>query len=150
MHNYTITELSNALRAKKVSSTELTQLFLARIDKYDKTLNSFITVTPSLALEQAKRADLQYQNGSAGSLTGIPFAHKDIFCTAGIKTSCASKMLANFIAPYDATLVSRLNQAGTVLLGKTNMDEFAVPKSMEMSLENKPRNLLSIKLTTYV
>jgi aspartyl-tRNA(Asn)/glutamyl-tRNA(Gln) amidotransferase subunit A len=111
MHNYTITELSNALRTKKVSSTELTQLFLARIDKFDKILNSFITVTPTLALEQAKQADLHYQKGSAGPLTGIPFAHKDIFCTAGIKTSCASKMLDNFVAPYDATLVTRLNQA---------------------------------------
>lgn len=140
MHNYTLTELSTALHAKKLSSTELTQHFLARIDKFDKTLNSFITVTPTLALEQAKQADLQHQNGSAGPLTGIPFAHKDIFCTAGIKTSCASKMLDNFIAPYDATLVSRLNQAGTVLLGKTNMDEFAMGSSNENSFYGAVKN----------
>ena len=79
MHNHTLAELSTALRAKKISSTELTQHFLARIDKYDKTLNSFITITPTVALEQAKQADRQHQNGSAGPLTGIPFAHKDIF-----------------------------------------------------------------------
>jgi aspartyl-tRNA(Asn)/glutamyl-tRNA(Gln) amidotransferase subunit A len=140
MHHYTLTELSTALRAKKVSSTELTQHFLARINHYDKTLNSFITVTSTLALEQAKQADLQHQNGSAGPLTGIPFAHKDIFCTAGIKTSCASKMLDNFIAPYDATVVSRLNQAGMVLLGKTNMDEFAMGSSNENSFYGTVKN----------
>lgn len=140
MHNCTITELSRSLQSKKISSTELTQHFLARIDKYDKTLNSFITVTPTLALKQAKQADLHLQNGSAGPLTGIPFAHKDIFCTAGIKTSCASKMLDNFIAPYDATLVSRLNQAGIVLLGKTNMDEFAMGSSNENSFYGAVKN----------
>lgn len=140
MHKYTLTELSTALQTKKVSSTELTQHFLARINKYDKILNSFITVTPTLALEQARQADLQHQNGSAGPLTGIPFAHKDIFCTTGIKTSCASKMLDNFIAPYNATLVSRLNQAGTVLLGKTNMDEFAMGSSNENSFYGAVKN----------
>ena len=93
MHNHTLTELSCALKAKKVSSTELTQHFLDRISQYDTHLNSFITITPALALEQAKQADLQYQKATAGPLTGIPFAHKDIFCTSGIKTSCASKML---------------------------------------------------------
>ena len=131
MHNHTLTELSCALKAKKVSSTELTQHFLDRISQYDTHLNSFITITPALALEQAKQADLQYQKATAGPLTGIPFAHKDIFCTSGIKTSCASKMLDNYIAPYDATLVNRLNQAGTVLLGKTNMDEFALGSSRQ-------------------
>ena len=140
MHNHTLTELSCALKAKKVSSTELTQHFLDRISQYDTHLNSFITITPALALEQAKQADLQYQKATAGPLTGIPFAHKDIFCTSGIKTSCASKMLDNFIAPYDATLVNRLNQAGTVLLGKTNMDEFAMGSSNENSFYGPVKN----------
>ncbi len=140
MHNYTLTELSASLRAKKISSTELTQHFLARIEKYDKTLNSFITVTPTIALEQAKQADLHLQKGNGSPLMGIPFAHKDIFCTLGIKTSCASKMLDNFIAPYDATLVSWLNQAGIVLLGKTNMDEFAMGSSNENSFYGAVKN----------
>ncbi len=140
MHNYTITELSNALQTKVVSSIELTQHFLKRIDKFNGILKGFTTVTHTLALEQAKQADLQYQKGSAGPLTGIPFAHKDNFCTAGIKTSCASKMLDNFIAPYDATLVTRLNQAGTVLLGKTNMDEFAMGSSNENSFYGAVKN----------
>lgn len=140
MHNFTLTELSLALKTKKISSKELTEHFLGRIKKYDSTLNSFITVTPSLALHQAQLADLQHQQGTAGPLTGIPFAHKDIFCTSGIKTSCASKMLDNFIAPYDATLVNRLNQAGTILLGKTNMDEFAMGSSNENSFYGSVKN----------
>lgn len=140
MHNLTLTELSLALKTKKISSKELTEHYLNRISKYDSLLNSFITVTPSLALQQAQQADLQYQQGTAGPLTGIPFAHKDIFCTAGIKTSCASKMLDNFIAPYDATLVSRLKQAGIVLLGKTNMDEFAMGSSNENSFYGPVKN----------
>ena len=140
MHNYTLTELSTRLRAKKISSTELTQHFLTRIEKHDQTLNSFITVTADLALEQAQQADRQLKNGTVGPLTGIPFAHKDIFCTTGIKTSCASKMLDNFIAPYDATLVSQLKQAGIVLLGKTNMDEFAMGSSNENSFYGAVKN----------
>jgi aspartyl-tRNA(Asn)/glutamyl-tRNA(Gln) amidotransferase subunit A len=140
MHNYTLTELSTTLRTKKISSTELTQHFLTRIDKYDQTLNSFITVTADVALEQAQQADRQLKNDTAGPLTGIPFAHKDIFCTTGIKTSCASKMLDNFIAPYDATLVSQLKQAGIVLLGKTNMDEFAMGSSNENSFYGAVKN----------
>lgn len=145
MHHYTLTELSCALKAKKISSTELTQHFLDRINKYDTRLNSFITITPSLALEQAKQADLHHQKATAGPLTGIPLAHKDIFCTSGIKTSCASKMLDNFIAPYDATLVNRFNQAGTVLLGKTNMDEFAMGSSNENSFYGPVKNPWDIK-----
>lgn len=140
MHHATLTELSAALQAKKISSTELTQHFLTRIDKYDKTLNSFISVTHAHALAQAKHAEKVYQKGLAGPLTGIPIAHKDIFCTTGIKTSCASKMLANFIPPYDATLVNDLNQAGIVLLGKTNMDEFAMGSSNENSFYGPVKN----------
>ncbi|WP_040615532.1 Asp-tRNA(Asn)/Glu-tRNA(Gln) amidotransferase subunit GatA [Rickettsiella grylli] len=140
MHHHTLTELSAALHAKKISSTELTQHFLTRIDHYDKTFNSFIRVTHASALEQAQQADLCYHKGRAGPLTGIPIAHKDIFCTKGIETSCASKMLAYFIPPYDATLVHALKQAGTVLLGKTNMDEFAMGSSNENSFYGSVKN----------
>ncbi len=140
MHNATLTELSIALKNKKISSRELTEHFLARIKKYDSDVNSFITVTAEHALQQADRADEEYKKGTAGPLTGIPIAHKDIFCTDGIKTSCASKMLDNFIAPYDATLVHALNQAGTVLLGKTNMDEFAMGSSNETSFYGPVKN----------
>src|SRR3990167_10000528 len=117
---------SRALAAKKISSVELTQLFLDRIHKYNAQLNSFITITDQYALEAAKKADQDYAQGKANPLTGIPIAHKDIFCTDSIKTTCGSKMLDNFIAPYDATVVKRLKEAGTVILGKTNMDEFAM------------------------
>lgn len=140
MHNHTLAELSILLKAKKISSKELTKHYLTRIEKHDATLNSFITVMPEQALQQADRADAQYKNGTAGPLTGIPIAHKDIFCTNGIKTSCASKMLDNFIAPYDATLVTACKQAGTVLLGKTNMDEFAMGSSNETSFYGAVKN----------
>ena len=140
MHNKTLTELSVDLKNKKISSREVTEHFLARIKKYDPDINSFITVTAGHALQQADRADEHYRKGTAGPLTGIPIAHKDIFCTDGIKTSCASKMLDNFIAPYDATLVGALNQAGTVLLGKTNMDEFAMGSSNETSFYGPVKN----------
>lgn len=140
MHNHTLTELSGFLKTKKISSKELTKHYLNRIEKYDSQLNSFITVTPELALQQAHHADKQHKDGTAGPLTGIPMAHKDIFCTHGIKTSCASKMLDNFIAPYDATLVTALKRAGTVLLGKTNMDEFAMGSSNETSFYGAVKN----------
>ncbi|MES2142164.1 MAG: Asp-tRNA(Asn)/Glu-tRNA(Gln) amidotransferase subunit GatA [Pseudomonadota bacterium] len=140
MHNHTLTELSILLKTKKISSRELTEHYLARIKKHDPKLNSFITVTTEEALQQADHADEQHKGGAAGPLTGIPIAHKDIFCTNGIKTSCASKMLDNFIAPYDATLVTALKQAGTVLLGKTNMDEFAMGSSNETSFYGAVKN----------
>lgn len=140
MHTATLTELSIALKNKKISSRELTEHFLTRIKKYDPELNSFITVTAEQALQQADRADEQYSKATAGPLTGIPIAHKDIFCTDGIKTSCASKMLDNFIAPYDATIVTAFKQAGAVLLGKTNMDEFAMGSSNETSFYGCVKN----------
>ena len=143
MFKKTLTELSNDLKNKKYSSVEVTQHFLKRIQDYDPQLNSFITVTPEHALEQAKLADLRLANQSdqtATPLTGIPIAQKDIFCTQGIKTSCGSKMLDNFISPYDATLVHQLNQAGMVLLGKTNMDEFAMGSSNETSYYGPTKN----------
>src|SRR5260221_392222 len=101
MHTKTVAELSAALNAKKISSEELTQLFLDRIAKYDAKLNCFITVTAEQAIQDARAADKRRARGQVHSLTGIPLAHKDIFCTAGVKTSCGSKILDNFIAPYD-------------------------------------------------
>jgi aspartyl-tRNA(Asn)/glutamyl-tRNA(Gln) amidotransferase subunit A len=140
MHTKTLAELSQALRDKTISSVELTQHYLDRIKKYDSTLNSFVTVTDELALTQAKRADEQLAAGNASALTGIPFAHKDIFCTKGVKTTSGSKMLDNFIAPYDATVTEKLNQAGMVMLGKTNMDEFAMGSSNETSFYGPVKN----------
>lgn len=140
MHNKTIAELSRDLAAKKISSVELTQHFLDRIKQFDGQLNSFITVTADEALKDAKRADEWLAAGKAGPLTGIPIAQKDIFCTKGIKTSCGSKMLDNFISPYDATVVQKFKEAGTVLLGKTNMDEFAMGSSNENSYYGPVKN----------
>ena len=140
MHHKTIIELSNELATKKISSVELTSLYLDRIKKMDGQLNSFITVAEDSALKAAKAADTLRAQGKGGRLTGIPIAHKDIFCTDGIKTSCGSKMLDNFIAPYDATVVKKLKDAGTVIVGKTNMDEFAMGSSNETSFYGPVKN----------
>ena len=140
MHNKSLTELAADLRAGTYTSVELTQHFLDRIEKYDDSLNSFITVTAEQALAQAAEADAQIAAGTAGPLTGIPMALKDIFCTDGVKTSCASKMLDNFIAPYNATVVEKLNHAGMPMLGKTNMDEFAMGSSNESSFYGAVKN----------
>jgi aspartyl-tRNA(Asn)/glutamyl-tRNA(Gln) amidotransferase subunit A len=140
MHNRTIAELARALRNKEYSSVELTRHFLDRIHQLDGRLNSFITVTAEQALAAAAQADHRLQQGAAEVLTGIPFAHKDIFCTQGVKTSCGSKMLDNFTAPYDASCVAKLKAAGTVMLGKTNMDEFAMGSSNETSHYGPVRN----------
>lgn len=140
MHNKSIRALSADLRAKKISSVELTKHYLNRIKKFDPQLNSIITVTEQEALENAKQADEMLAADKGGLLTGIPILQKDIFCTKGVKTSCGSKMLDNFISPYDATSVSKLKQAGTVLLGKTNMDEFAMGSSNESSYYGPVRN----------
>ena len=133
MHNRTIAEHAQALRNKEYSSVELTRHFLDRIHRLDGRLNSFVTVVDEQALSTAAQADERLRKGGAGPLAGVPFAHKDIFCTQGVKTSCGSKMLDNFIAPYDATCVAKLKAAGTVMLGKTNMDEFAMGSSNETS-----------------
>ena len=139
MHNLTLTELAAGLRSKDFSSVELTQAFLARIQRHD-ALNAFISVCEEQALTQARAADQRLATGDAGSLTGLPIAHKDIFCTLGIKTSCGSNMLDNFIAPYNATVVEHFNQAGAVTLGKLNMDEFAMGSSNETSHYGVARN----------
>lgn len=140
MHDKTIAELADGLKKKEFSSIELTRAFLARIRQYDPQLNCFITVTEEQALEQARAADALIARGSAGGLTGVPVAQKDIFCTQGVKTSCGSKMLDNFVSPYDATVVERFKQAGTVMLGKLNMDEFAMGSSNETSYYGSVKN----------
>jgi len=140
MHNKSLPELSTALHSGEISSVELTQHYLDRINKFNGDLNAFITVTEDRALEQAKAADKLLAEKNAGPLTGIPLAHKDIFCTKGVRTSCASKMLDKFIAPYDATIVEKIDAAGMVTLGKTNMDEFAMGSSNETSYYGPVKN----------
>ena len=139
-HDKTLAELSAMLEAGEVTSVELTQAFLDRIKQYDPQINSFVTVSDELALKQAADADAQRKAGKATPLTGIPIAHKDIFCTLDVKTSCGSKMLDNFISPYDATVVEKMKQAGVVMLGKTNMDEFAMGSSNETSFYGPVKN----------
>jgi aspartyl-tRNA(Asn)/glutamyl-tRNA(Gln) amidotransferase subunit A len=140
MHEKTIAELALGLKRKEFSSAELTQAFLARIKRLDSALNCFVTVTEAEALAFARIADERLAQGEAGPLTGVPIAQKDIFCTEGIRTSCGSRMLENFIAPYDATVVERFKAAGTVLLGKLNMDEFAMGSSNETSYYGPVKN----------
>ncbi|MCS5592566.1 MAG: Asp-tRNA(Asn)/Glu-tRNA(Gln) amidotransferase subunit GatA [Gammaproteobacteria bacterium] len=138
MHKLTVAELSKGLKNKEFSSVELTEHFLSRINRSD--LNAFITVTDDLALDQAKAADEKIANGSAGILTGIPYAHKDIFCTTGVKTSAGSKILDPFISPYDATVSHKLNSADMIMLGKANMDELAMGSSNEKSYYGPVKN----------
>ncbi|MBT3277344.1 Asp-tRNA(Asn)/Glu-tRNA(Gln) amidotransferase subunit GatA [Candidatus Thioglobus sp.] len=138
MHTQTIAQLAQGLKDKEFSSVELTQHYLKRIQQSD--LNAFITVTDELAMAQAQAADEKIAKGAGSILTGIPYAHKDIFCTQGVKTSAGSKMLDNFIAPYDATVSHQLNQADTVMLGKVNMDEFAMGSSNENSFYGAVKN----------
>ncbi|MCK7542809.1 Asp-tRNA(Asn)/Glu-tRNA(Gln) amidotransferase subunit GatA [Marinobacter bryozoorum] len=133
MHNKSVAELSRALEQGTVSSVELTRQFLDRIRNEDGKYNSFITVTEDQALADARTADEQRAAGNATPWTGVPFAHKDIFCTNGVRTTCGSKMLANFVPPYDATVTANFRKAGAVCLGKTNMDEFAMGSSNESS-----------------
>jgi aspartyl-tRNA(Asn)/glutamyl-tRNA(Gln) amidotransferase subunit A len=140
MHQKTLVELSAAMQQGSFSSEELTHACLQRISQYDGELNSFVTVTEDQALAAAKAADARIKAGNAGPLTGIPFAHKDIFCTRGVQTSCGSRMLDNFIAPYDATVTQKLLEAGAVMIGKTNMDEFAMGSSNETSFYGPVKN----------
>jgi len=140
MHNKTLTELKAGLAAGDFSSRELTEHFLARIQQHDSELNSFITVTAEQALAQADAADQAIAAGNTALLTGLPIAHKDIFCTEGVRTSCGSKMLDSFIAPYTATVVEKMAAEGAVMLGKTNMDEFAMGSSNETSYYGPVKN----------
>ena len=140
MYEKSVTELQRGLRAREFSSVELVESCLARVEALNGRLNCLITVTPERALEQARAADKRLAAGDAGPLTGIPLLHKDIFCTRGVRTSCGSRMLDNFIAPYDASVVERLDAAGMCQLGKTNMDEFAMGSSTESSYYGPTRN----------
>jgi aspartyl-tRNA(Asn)/glutamyl-tRNA(Gln) amidotransferase subunit A len=146
MHTRTVAQLAGDLKARRISATELTRHFLDRIGRLDGALNAFVTVTAEQALAQAAEADRRLAAGTATPLTGIPLAHKDIFCTTGVKTTCGSKMLDNFVAPYDATVVERLAAAGVVMLGKTNMDEFAMGSSNETSFYGPVHNPWDLSL----
>jgi aspartyl-tRNA(Asn)/glutamyl-tRNA(Gln) amidotransferase subunit A len=136
----TVAELSRQLQSREVSSVELTRDYLDRIQRLDSQLNSFITVDAEKTLAQARAADERIARGNAAPLTGIPVAHKDLFCAKGWRTTCASKMLENFVAPYDAHVIERFDAAGAVILGKTNMDEFAMGSSNENSFFGPVRN----------
>ncbi|HYQ94565.1 MAG TPA: Asp-tRNA(Asn)/Glu-tRNA(Gln) amidotransferase subunit GatA [Burkholderiales bacterium] len=140
MLNASLKELAAALAQKKISSAELTKLFLDRTSKLNGTLNAFITVESGKSLAQARAADERIAKGDSMPLTGIPVAHKDIFVTKGWRTTCGSKMLSNFVSPYDAHVIERFNEAGAVILGKTNMDEFAMGSSSETSFYGPVKN----------
>jgi len=141
LHQLSLTAMAAGLAAKQFSSRELTQHYLARIAQFDDQLNSFVSVTPEIALMQADAADARLAAGGVGLLTGIPIAQKDIFCTTGVRTACGSKMLDKFVAPYDATIVRKLHSdSGMVMLGKVNMDEFAMGSSNETSFYGPVKN----------
>ncbi|HWK52526.1 MAG TPA: Asp-tRNA(Asn)/Glu-tRNA(Gln) amidotransferase subunit GatA [Steroidobacter sp.] len=145
LHHLTLAELNEGLRARRFSSVELTRHFLARIERLNPALNALITVTAEQALAAAHRADELLASGEAGALAGMPLVHKDIFCTDGVLTTCGSRMLSNFVAPYDATIVEKLSQSGVVMLGKANMDEFAMGSSNETSFFGPVKNPWDLK-----
>jgi len=147
LHTYTLTELKAGLEQGRFSSVEVTTALLERIGQRDGELNSFITVTAEQALEAARSADAARSKGGTGPLNGLPIAHKDIFCTRDVLTTCGSRMLENFVSPYDATVVERLGNAGAVVLGKTNMDEFAMGSSNETSYFGPVRNPWDLERT---
>tara|TARA_B100000965_G_scaffold81857_1_gene65489 strand:+ start:911 stop:2365 length:1455 start_codon:yes stop_codon:yes gene_type:complete len=140
LHELSLKQMLDGLRNKDFSSVELTNHYLSRISEFDSQLNSYISVTSDLALIQAEAADKRYQDNEALSLDGIPLAHKDIFCTKGVLTTCGSKMLSNFEAPYSSTVYEKLDKNGMVMLGKTNMDEFAMGSSNETSYFGRAKN----------
>ncbi len=140
MHTLSVRSLAEGLRDRSFSALELTRHFLQRIEALDPQINAMITVTAESALESARQADAALADGTAGPLTGIPLIHKDIFLTQGVRTSCGSKMLDNFVAPYNATVVELLQAAGAVSLGKSNMDEFAMGSSNETSFYGPVKN----------
>jgi len=142
----TVAALAKGLAAGEYSSVELTRAYLERIAAAQPELNAFVTITGESALAAAAAADVARAQGQAGRLLGVPIAHKDIFCTEGVLTTCGSKMLANFVSPYDATVVAGLRSAGTVMLGKLNMDEFAMGSSNETSFFGPVRNPWDTKM----
>ena len=140
MLNLTVKQLAADLAARRVSSVEVTQYFIKRINALGKTFNAFISVDEEQSLASARTADQLLAAGKGGPLTGIPLAHKDIFCAKGWLATCGSKILSNFVAPYDAHVIERFNQAGAVIAGKTNMDEFAMGSSTETSFYGPVKN----------
>jgi len=146
LHQSTLTQLVAGLRQRAFSSVELVGQLLARIEQSQGTLNAFISVTRAGALEAARDADRLLAAGGGGPLTGVPIVHKDLFCTRGVRTTCGSRMLDDFVAPYDATVVARLKRAGAIMLGKTNMDEFAMGSSNETSFYGPVRNPWDLQL----
>ncbi|RZO95793.1 MAG: Asp-tRNA(Asn)/Glu-tRNA(Gln) amidotransferase subunit GatA [Gammaproteobacteria bacterium] len=140
LHKLSLIKQLEGLKKNEFSSVELTSHYLERISKHDEELNSFITVTEEHALAHAKLADDRYRNNQSLPLDGLPIAHKDIFCTKGIKTTCGSKMLSDFEAPYSSTVYTKLDNMGMVMLGKTNMDEFAMGSSNETSYFGPVKN----------
>ncbi len=137
--------MAHSLASREISSVELTQLYLDRIARLNAQLNAYITVDPGRSLAQARAADERLARGEGGPLTGIPIAHKDIFCARDWLTTCGSKMLSNFVSPYDAAVIARFKAAGAVVLGKTNMDEFAMGSSNETSFYGPVRNPWDIR-----
>ena len=140
MFKSSLRQIGTALTSRKISSVELTQLYLDRIARLNPALNAFITLNPELSLAQARAADQRLAAGKADALTGIPLAQKDIFCAKGWLTTCGSKMLHNFVSPYDAHVITQFNNAGAIILGKTNMDEFAMGSSNETSFYGPVKN----------
>ncbi|HEU5443696.1 MAG TPA: amidase family protein, partial [Steroidobacteraceae bacterium] len=140
IHRNSLTQLAAGLRAKQFSSVELVRAYLTRIEASQTALNAFISVTADQALAAAAAADRDIAAGRGGALTGVPIGHKDLFCTAGVRTTCGSRMLDNFVSPYDATVVAKLKAAGAVTLGKLNMDEFAMGSSNETSYYGPVKN----------
>ena len=140
MIEHSLQAMARSLADREISSVELTQLYLDRIVRHNSGLNAFITVDPAASLAQARAADERLARGEGGPLTGIPIAHKDIFCAKDWLTTCGSKMLSNFVSPYDAAVISRFGEAGAVMLGKTNLDEFAMGSSNETSFYGPVRN----------
>ncbi|HET9391840.1 MAG TPA: Asp-tRNA(Asn)/Glu-tRNA(Gln) amidotransferase subunit GatA [Steroidobacteraceae bacterium] len=140
LHTKTLAQLAKGLRAREFSSVELARAFLERMEASQPALNAFITVMREQALADAQAADRELASGATRPLTGLPIVHKDLFCTAGVRTTCGSRMLDNFVSPYDATVVAKLKAAGAVTLGKSNMDEFAMGSSNETSYFGPVRN----------
>ena len=145
MYNASLKQLAAALAAKKISSVELSTLFLDRIEKLNPGLNAFITVDRAFTLDAARAADLRIAGGDAAPLTGIPIAHKDIFVTRDLRTTCASRMLENYVSPFDAHVIEQFGRAGAVTLGKTNMDEYAMGSSNETSYFGAVKNPWDVK-----